>query len=151
MTIFEYLNCTPNQYLYFSDERYYAYGGILLNCYTGEMLTLNNEETIAKQLKVTKFPFKIRNKNGKQLYYEEELGYWVKHEYDNNGNEIRYNNSNGYWEKRDYDDNGNLIRYEDCRKTFHDFSKQTSVWEIIILGLIEKISYFCKKLSGNKK
>jgi hypothetical protein len=52
--------------------------------------------TIAQQLKVTTFPFVIKDKDGKIIYREDSDGFWSKIEYDGNGNEIRFENSNGY-------------------------------------------------------
>jgi hypothetical protein len=45
-------------------------------------------KTIAQQLKVTKFPFSIKDDNGNEIYYENSIGYWEKCEYNSNGNEI---------------------------------------------------------------
>jgi len=70
-------------------------------------------KTIAQQLKVTKFPFTIKNDNGNQIYVEDSNGYWSKFEYDSNGNVIYYDNSYGYWAKYEYDSNGNQIYFED--------------------------------------
>jgi hypothetical protein len=69
--------------------------------------------TIAQQLKVTTFPFIIKNKNGNEIYYEDSTGYWRKREYDVHGETIRLENSGGYWSKSEYDGNGNRIRLED--------------------------------------
>jgi len=52
-------------------------------------------KTISQQLNVTEFPFEIKNKNGKEIYFETSKGYWFKKEYDSNGNEIYYENSDG--------------------------------------------------------
>ena len=38
--------------------------------------------------------FEIRNKDGKQLYYE-DADYWSKHEYDSKGKRVYYENSDG--------------------------------------------------------
>jgi hypothetical protein len=111
MTIFEYLNIKP-QYLNFSDEKIYAYGDILINLESGELITLNTEDTIAKQLKVTEYPFTIKDKNGNQLYSEDSKGYWDKREYNNHGKLTHYINSRGYWEKIVYDTNGYPVRFE---------------------------------------
>jgi YD repeat-containing protein len=130
MTLLEFLNIKPNQHLRFSDEYIYAYGGILLNCYTGEVITLNTEETIAKQLNIKKFPFIIKDKRGNTIYKEWLDGYWNKCEYDTNGHltrcedsngilEIKENNNltyrkykNGSWEKYEYNANGKVTRFE---------------------------------------
>jgi hypothetical protein len=69
-------------------------------------------KTIAQQLNVTEFPFEIKDKNGKSIYYEHSDGWWWKREYDSNGNRIYYENSDGYWEKKEYDSNRNRIYYE---------------------------------------
>ena len=95
---------------------------------------MKEEQTIAQFLKVTNFPFEIKDKNGKpiyseysngfwnkcehddegnEIYYENSYGYWSKSEYDDEGNEIYSENSNGFWIKREYDDEGNEIYYED--------------------------------------
>jgi len=69
-------------------------------------------KTIAQQLKISEFPFFIKDKNGKRIYFEASNGYWEKYEYDQNGNRIYYENSHGYWSKRQYDQNGKEIYYE---------------------------------------
>jgi hypothetical protein len=52
-------------------------------------------KTIAQQLNITEFPFIIKDKNGREIYYEDSDGYWAKREYDSNGNLIYYENSDG--------------------------------------------------------
>jgi uncharacterized membrane protein len=89
--------------------------------------------TIAKQLKVTKFPFEIKNSKGNEIYYETSTGYWTKTEYDSNGNEIYYETSTGYWVKREYDSNGNEIYYEDFNGTVIDNRPKTDVQKAIDL------------------
>ena len=69
-------------------------------------------KTIAQQLNVKDFPFRIKDKNNNQIYYEDSKGYWWKREFDKNNNEIYYETSNGYWEKREFDTNNNKIYYE---------------------------------------
>ena len=51
--------------------------------------------TIAQQLKVTEFPFEIRDSKGNEIYYENSHGHWLKHEFDSNGNEIYFESSLG--------------------------------------------------------
>jgi len=78
------------------------------------LCNLNNmSKTIAQQLNIKEFPFEIKDKKGKQIYYENSDGYWIKREFDQNGNQIYYEYSTGYWSKREYDQNGNQIYYED--------------------------------------
>ena len=69
--------------------------------------------TIAQQLKVTKFPFIIKDDTGKEIYHEMSDEKWCKHEYDDKGNMVHWENSSGYWDKRYYDNNGILIYRED--------------------------------------
>jgi len=91
-------------------------------------------KTIAQQLSIKDFPFIIKDKNGKQTYFENSDGYWVKREYDSkgkviycedsegycykfeydsNGKEIYSEDSDGFWSKYEYDSNGNQTYYED--------------------------------------
>lgn len=74
---------------------------------------MKDKQTITQFLNVKDFPFKIKDKNDKLIYYENSNGFWSKCEYDDKGNGIYFENSNGYWFKREYDDQGNQIRYED--------------------------------------
>ena len=69
-------------------------------------------KTIAQQLKISEFPFIIKDKNGNRIYYEKSNGFWSKYEYNQNGNRIYYETSNGYWSKRQYDQNGKQIYFE---------------------------------------
>jgi hypothetical protein len=71
------------------------------------------KETIAQFLKVKDFPFIIKDKNGKEIYYENSNGFWSKREFDSDGKEIYAENSNGFWIKREYNSDGNEIYYED--------------------------------------
>jgi hypothetical protein len=68
--------------------------------------------TIAQQLNIKDFPFVIKDKNGKEIYYENSTGEWSKKEYDANDKEIYFENSNGYWCKCEYDAYGKLIYFE---------------------------------------
>jgi hypothetical protein len=69
--------------------------------------------TIAQQLKIKEFPFIIKDSEGKEIYFENSNGYWVKREFDSEGNKIYFEDSEGYWEKREYDSEGNEIYFED--------------------------------------
>jgi hypothetical protein len=69
-------------------------------------------QTIAQQLKVKDFPFKIKDRNNNEIYFENSDGDWIKREYDKNNNEIYWETSNGYWIKREYDKNNNEIYWE---------------------------------------
>lgn len=72
-------------------------------------------KTIAQQLNVKDFPFEIKDKNGKLIYWEDSFGFWAKREYDSNGNEIYYENSDEFWHKSEYDSNGNLVYCENSK------------------------------------
>ena len=52
-------------------------------------------KTIAQQLNVTDFPFRIKDKQGNVLYFENSEGYWGKYEYDSDGNVIYCEDSDG--------------------------------------------------------
>jgi hypothetical protein len=73
------------------------------------------KETIAQFLKITDFPFLIKDKKNKEIYREYSTGYWSKREYNLNGKEIYYENSDAYWIKREYDQNGKEIYFEDSK------------------------------------
>ena len=76
--------------------------------------------TMAQQLKVTKFPFVIKNDAGNEIYYEDNCGFWRKREYDDRGNKIYSEDSNGFWAKWEYNDNGNEIYSENSKGTICD-------------------------------
>ena len=90
-------------------------------------------KTIAQQLNIKEFPFVIKDKNGKQIYWESSGGYWVKKEYDSNGNEIYSWSPDGYWVKKKYDSNGNEIYYETSKgywvKIEYDSKGNVIYWE----------------------
>jgi hypothetical protein len=89
--------------------------------------------TIAKQLNIKKFPFEIKDANGKRIYYENSAGFWSKHEYDANGNCIYYENSAGYWNKSKYDASGYCIYTEDSYGALVDNRPKTDVQKAIEL------------------
>ena len=68
--------------------------------------------TIAQQLKITEFPFRIKDSGGNEIYYESSYAFWEKREWDSNGNRIYYEDSEGLWVKHEYDSNCNEIYYE---------------------------------------
>ncbi len=53
------------------------------------------KKTIAQQLNITEFPFKIEDSKGNLIYLEFENQYWAKYKFDDNGNQIYYENSEG--------------------------------------------------------
>ena len=69
-------------------------------------------KTIAQQLNIKNFPFRINDNSGNRIYYEDSKGYWIKREFDSNNNLIYYENSDGDWEKQEYDSRNNKIYYE---------------------------------------
>ena len=94
--------------------------------------------TIAQQLKVTEFPFYIKDKNGKDIYYENSTGYWGKRQYDQNGNQIYSEDSTGYWWKRQYDQYGNQIYFEDS--TGYIVDKRPKVVELTLDEIAAKLN-----------
>ena len=69
-------------------------------------------KTIAQQLNIKEFPFRIKDNNGNEIYRENSNGGWWKSKYDSNGNEIYCEDSDGFWIKREYDSNGKDIYFE---------------------------------------
>jgi len=67
--------------------------------------------TIAEQLNITDFPFRIYNKKGKVIYHE-CIGHWHKREFDKNGNKTYFETDTGFWYKKEFDENGTEIYYE---------------------------------------
>jgi len=72
--------------------------------------------TIAQQIKVTEFPFRIKDSKGNEIYFEDSNKFWTQSEYDSNNNEIYYETSNSFWFKQKFDLRGNIIYYEDSDK-----------------------------------
>jgi hypothetical protein len=88
-------------------------------------------KTISQQLNIKDFPFEIKDKNGKEIYYENSNGYWYKLEYDKNGKQIYYEDSTGFWVKREYDKNGNEIYYENIDGKIKDKRPKTCNGKIV--------------------
>jgi hypothetical protein len=85
-------------------------------------------KTIAQQLNVTEFPFRIKDKKGNQIYFEDSYGYWYKWEYDSNRNTIYHEDSNKFWYKREYDSNGKLIYFENSNGDKIYSENSTGCW-----------------------
>lgn len=77
-------------------------------------------KTIAQQMNVTEFPFRIKDEKGNEIYFETSNGFWVKREYDSNGNRIYGEDSDGNWYKQEYDSRGNIIYFEDSNSIIID-------------------------------
>ena len=76
-------------------------------------------KTIAQQLNIKDFPFRIRDKQGNEIYYEVD-GYWCKKEYDSKNRETFHKDSRGFSWKLEYDSLGNRIYYEDSSGLIKD-------------------------------
>jgi hypothetical protein len=96
--------------------------------------------TIAQQLKVTKFPYTIKDNYGREIYWEVECGYWSKREYDDKGNEIYFENSSGHWAKRECDDKENEIYFEKSDGTIRD-NRPKPVPEYTMEELVDKLGH----------
>ena len=68
---------------------------IALTIHTSYICKKSNNMTIAQQLKITTFPFDIKDENGRLIYREYSGEYWAKWEYDQYGKEIYCEDSNG--------------------------------------------------------
>jgi hypothetical protein len=77
--------------------------------------------TIAQQLKIKEFPFKINDSKGNLIYSE------------NSGGQIYYETSDGYWSKREWDFEGKEIYFENSLGTIRDKRPKTDVQKAIEL------------------
>jgi hypothetical protein len=105
-------------------------------------------KTIAQQLKVTDFPFSIKDKNGNEIYREDSDGYWVKGEYDSKGNQIYFEDSDGYWGKGEYDSKGNQIYFEDSDGQIRD--KRPKQVELTLQEIADKMGIEVEQLRIKK-
>jgi hypothetical protein len=101
--------------------------------------------TIAQQLKVTDFPFFIKDKNGNVIYWETISGYWRKKEYDSNGKEIYCEHSDGSWIKREYDSNGKEIYYENSLGYIED-NRPKAIVEVTLEEIAAKMGISIEQL-----
>lgn len=69
-------------------------------------------KTIARQLNIKELPFSIKDKQGREIYWENSVKEWYKQEYDEHGNITYYENGSGFWYKVEYDESVNRIYYE---------------------------------------
>jgi len=53
------------------------------------------KKTKARELGITKFPYRECNDKGIVIYYEDEEGYWFKKQYDDNDNQIYFESYTG--------------------------------------------------------
>jgi tartrate dehydratase beta subunit/fumarate hydratase class I family protein len=83
--------------------------------------------TLAQQLKVTEFPFIVKDSKGNQIYFETSNGYWCKYEYDSEGNNIYEENSNKEWMKREFDSKRFVIYYENSYGSITDKRSKSNV------------------------
>ena len=95
--------------------------------------------TIAQQLKVTEFPFVIKDNKGNQIYFENSNGYWSKREFDSNGNQIYYESITGFWYKKEFDSTGDTIYYENSYCTIID-NRPKPVTELTMDQISEKFN-----------
>ena len=92
---------------------------------------MEQNKTLATNLKISNFPFEITDNNGNEIYYEGFHGYWVKEEFNQNNERIyfedsfaniRYNKSKTLAKQLKInnfsfeinDNNGNRIYLENC-------------------------------------
>ena len=99
-------------------------------------------KTIAQQIKwdfETNGDLQIRDKNDNSIYFENELGFWAKCEYDSKG-AIYHEDSNKYWAKWERDSQGNQIYFEDSDGIIIDNRpKPCEDKEIVIEGIKYKL------------
>lgn len=95
-------------------------------------------KTIAQQLSIKKFPFKIKDERGNKIYDETSDGFWYKKEYDERGNITYFKNSDGFWYKKEYNERGNEIYFEDSHGIIKD-NRPKPKPEYTMEQLIEKL------------
>ena len=100
-------------------------------------------KTICQQLNIREFPFRIKDSNGKVIYYESSTGYWSRSEYDSNGKLIYSENSNRFWCKSEYDSNGNEIYWENSDGNIID-NRPKPIVELTMEELTQKLGYEVK-------
>jgi hypothetical protein len=119
----------------------------------------DTKKTIAQQLKITEFPFYIRDKRDHLIYNESSSGYWKKYQRNENGVIIHQEDSNGGWTnrevdakgreifyqnsvgiliKREFDSNGDLIYYETEKGI--EIDKRTKFVELTLRQVAEKLN-----------
>jgi hypothetical protein len=85
-------------------------------------------KTKAQLLNITDFPYRERDKDNNQTYFEASNGWWGKYEYDEFGNEIYYEGSDGDWRKKEWDEynnNSRITYYEHssghwCKREYYE-------------------------------
>ena len=88
-------------------------------------------KTIAEQLNVKEFPFRIKDSKGRIIYFEESDKRWAKYELDSKGNVIYFEISSGYWSKREYDASNKEIYYENSKGVILDKRPKPSEDKVI--------------------
>jgi len=101
--------------------------------------------TIASFLKVKDFPFSIKDKNGKEIYYESSTGFWSKSEYDAQSSLIYCEDSDGFWSKREYNAQSSLIYYENSNGTVID-DRPKHVVEMTLQEVADKLGVDVKTI-----
>ena len=76
--------------------------------------------TIAEQLKITEFPFIIKDSRCNVIYREDSDKYWVKREFDLSNNQTSFLDSENFSYKQEFDSRGNEIYWEDSNGTTRD-------------------------------
>ena len=92
---------------------------------------MSNTKTIAQQLNIKKFPFRIKDDNGKLIYHEYSGGGWYRYERDDEGNKTYSEYSNGGWYRYEYDDEGNKT-YTEYFSGFKTGTKKSSTKELTL-------------------
>ena len=77
-------------------------------------------KTIAQQLNIEEFPFEIKDKNGRIIYYEFLDGFFARYERDKRGNVCFYETSEGFSYTCEYDENGYVRYFENSNGEIRD-------------------------------
>ena len=86
------------------------------------------------------YPIELYDKDVKQIYYENSIGYWWKKEYNDKGLVIYCEDSNGFWYKREYNDKGLEVYYENSIGDTED-NRPIPTKELTVQEIEEMLGY----------
>jgi len=87
--------------------------------------------TKAQQLGIKNFPYLEKDILGREIYWENEIGYWEKSNFDSKGNKTYWENSRGIGYMKIFDENNKLISEIDI-KTWKQIDHRNSVIDNLI-------------------
>ena len=92
---------------------------------------MTNTKTIAQQLNIKSFPFRIKDDRGNVIYTEDSDGFWIRYERDDRCNTTYFEDSDGFWYRYEYDDEGNET-YSENSDGYKRGTKRSSTKELTL-------------------